>query len=89
MQMKPASKYDLKDLYQEIGLFDRKISYCQNLEKFESEAVRAAALQKLVNKRQTLVANAQALSEHGIACDAKYLPRSLQEPVATATPKEA
>lgn len=83
MQMKQDSKYHLKDLYEEIGLFDRKIAYCQNYEKFDSEQNRASALHKLVTKRAGLVANARALIERGIECDAKYVPRSLKEPVVS------
>lgn len=83
MQMKLAGKYDLKDLYEEIGFFDRKIAYCENYAKFDSEEARAAAFQKLVKKRQTLVTNAQALADRGIECDAKYLPRSLKEIVVS------
>jgi hypothetical protein len=85
MQMKLASKYDLKDLYEEIGLFDRKIAYCQNYEKFDSGEDRASALRKLVSKRAALVANARDLAGRGIECDAKYLPRSLKEPVVSET----
>ncbi len=83
MQVKLAGKYDLKDLYEQISLFDRKIAYCRDHEQFESEEARASALQKLVTKRGTLVASAEAVVGRGVECDAKYLPRSLRKPEST------
>jgi hypothetical protein len=84
MRAKPVGKYELKDLYQEIDLFDRKISYCQTLETFASEEGRAAALQKLVTRRKSLVKVAVAAVSDGVECDPKYLPRSLK----TVAPSE-
>lgn len=84
MQVKPASKYDLKDLHQEIALFDRKIAYCQNYEKFDSDEARAAAVQKLETKRLTLVKRALAAVSDGIECDPKYVPRSMSNTAAAA-----
>lgn len=78
MQSRPMTKYDLKDLHQEIDFFDRKIAYCQNLEKFASDDARASALQKLVVKRESLVKAATQLASQGIQCDPKYLPRSFK-----------
>jgi hypothetical protein len=79
MPVKPASKYDLRDLHQEIDYFDRKIAYCQSYEKFDSEEARAAALQKLGTKRLSLVKIALNAVSQGIECDPKYLPRSLRK----------
>jgi len=79
MRVRPDSIYALRDLYEEIGLFDRKISYCKTYEVFDSEEARAAALQKLVTKRAPLVKAAVAMASRGVECDAKYLPRSLKE----------
>ena len=45
MPVIPVSKYELKDLHQEIDFFDRKIAYCKTYETFASEEARAAALQ--------------------------------------------
>jgi hypothetical protein len=84
MAVKPASKYDLKDLHQEIDLFDRKIAYCEKHEKFDSDQARATALHKLVTKRETLVKAALDAVSRGIECDPKYLPRSLKESAAAA-----
>ncbi len=79
MPSKAACSYDLIDLHKEIDYFDRKIAYCQTLEKFDSEGERANALQKLNTKRGTLVKAAQEAASRGIQCDGKYLPRSLKE----------
>jgi hypothetical protein len=74
--------YALKDLYDDINLFDRKIAHCRTYESFISDQARASAVQKLVQKRETLVRNALAMAGRGVECDPKYLPRSLKEPVA-------
>lgn len=78
MSARPDNKYELKDLHQEIDFFDRKIAYCQNLEKFETEEERATTLKKLVTKRATLVKTALAMAGRGVECDPKYLPRSFK-----------
>ncbi len=77
-------KYVLRDLHQEIDLFDRKIAYCRSLQTFESEPERASALQKLVTKRESLVKTALAMAGRGVECDPKYLPRSFKEQAASA-----
>jgi len=69
----------LRDLHEQIDLFDRKIAYCETHEKFDSEQERSSALQKLTTKRGTLVKNALAMASRGIQCDAKYLPRSFKK----------
>jgi hypothetical protein len=89
MQMKPDSKYALKDLHEEIDLFDRKIAYCQNYEKFDTEQARAAGLHKLITKRETLVKTALAMASRGIECDPKYLPRSFKEAAESAESTKA
>jgi hypothetical protein len=86
MRAKPLSKYDLKDLHQEIDLFDRKIAYCRGHERFDSEKARSAALQKLVTTRETLVKAALDAVNNGVECDPKYLPRSFKQDVSTAEP---
>lgn len=74
----------LKELHQEIDLFDRKIAYCQNFEKFDSEQERSSAVQKLGTKREALVKIARGMASRGIECDPKYLPRSFKEAVEVA-----
>ena len=78
MPARSDNKYELKDLYQEIDLFDRKIAYGQNFEKFATDEERAAALQKLVTKREALVKTALEMASRGVECDPKYLPRSFK-----------
>ena len=78
MPVRSDNKYELKDLHQEIDLFDRKIAYCEKFEKFALDEERAAALQKLVTKRETLVKAALEMAGRGIECDPKYLPRSFK-----------
>jgi hypothetical protein len=78
MPARPDNKYELKDLHQEIDLFDRKIAHCQNFEKFVTEEERAIVLKKLVTKRGALVKTALAMAGRGVECDPKYLPRSFK-----------
>jgi hypothetical protein len=84
MPVVPDSKYALKDLYQAIDLYDRKIAYCQNYEHFDSQEARTSAVQKLVTRRATAVKNARGMVNRGVECDAKHLPRSFKEQAATA-----
>jgi hypothetical protein len=84
MSTRSDNKYELKDLYQEIDLFDRKIAYCQNFENFATDEERASARQKLVTKRGTLVKAALEMAGRGVECDPKYLPRSFQAPAEAA-----
>lgn len=72
------TKYELKDLHQEIDYYDRKIAYCQTLEPYATEDARAEALKKLVTKRETLVKEAKGMAERGVEFDEKYLPRSFR-----------
>lgn len=78
MPVVPDSKYALRDLHGAIDLFDRKIAYCQEYEKFDSEGARTSALRKLTTKRETLVKTALAMAGRGVECDPKYLPRSFK-----------
>lgn len=81
MQANAYSQYALKDLHQAIDLMDRKISYCNTLETFESETDREAHLRKLSSKRSALVKSALTLAALGVRCDPKFLPRSFIHPV--------
>jgi hypothetical protein len=76
MQANAYSQYALKDLHQAIELMDRKISYCNTLENFASEAAREVQLRKLSSKRAALVRSALTLAALGVRCDPKFLPRS-------------
>jgi hypothetical protein len=84
----PDSKYALKDLHQEIDLYDRKIAYCQSYEKFDTEEARAAALKKLVVKRESMVKVALGMASRGVVCDPKYLPRSFKAQAASGEVSE-
>ncbi len=84
MQRGIASRYLLKDLYQEIDLYDRKIAHCQNVEKFDSEEERSRAVEKLAKKRKTLVQSAATMASSGIEFDASQLPRSLRSSESSA-----
>ncbi len=72
-------KYALRDLHQEIDLLDRKIAHCRSVEKFDCEPERESALQKLIVKRESLVATALGMAGRGIECNPKYLPRSFRD----------
>jgi hypothetical protein len=76
MQANAYSQYALKDLHQAIDLMDRKITYCNTLEVFESQEARDAHLRKLSTKRAALVKSAHTLTAMGVRCDPKFLPRS-------------
>lgn len=65
------------DIHKEIDLFDRKIAYCRQFEKFDAESERTSALSKLQKKRLSLVKVAMSFSSQGIEYDPKFLPRSL------------
>lgn len=81
MQANAYSPYALKDLHQAIDLMDRKIIYCTTLEAFETQEAREAHLQKLSTKRAALVKSALALTNLGVRCDPRFLPRSFTQAV--------
>jgi hypothetical protein len=89
MQARPPSKYHLKDLYQEIAFYDRKIAYCRNFEKFDSEEERSLAVGKLARKRTTLVESAAEMTSAGVHCDPGQLPASLKNADSPAINKVA
>lgn len=78
MQIKAQNHYDLRDLHKEIDLFDRKIAYCRENEKFDTDTDRHTALQKLVKRRETLVKAALEAVSRGIDSEPEYLPRSFR-----------
>ena len=82
MKTIPDSKYNLRDLHQEIGLLDRKISHLQNFESFTTEADRAATLSKLQAKRDDLVKAAERMAERGVEYNIKDLPNSMKASLA-------
>ncbi len=76
MQTNAYSPQALKDLYLAIDLIDRKIAHCTTWQHFESQAAKETALRNFISKRTTLVKSALALSNLGVRCDPKFLPRS-------------
>lgn len=80
----PHNTCHLKELHQEIDLLDRKVAHCQNLEKYDTEQERTAAVTKLSNKRALLVKAANELAEAGVVVDPKYLARSFRNAESTA-----
>ena len=84
MKTVPDHKYHLRDLYAEIGLFDRKIKHCRSYETFDSDADRSRAIAKLESKREALVKTARAMAERGVESSGNDVPLSLREPVTAA-----
>lgn len=85
MQTNSFSPYALKDMYQAIDLIDRKIASSQTWETFDSQDAREAHLRKLSTKRAALVKSALALTNMGVQCDPRFLPRSFVQPVQDET----
>lgn len=83
----PRDKYFLRELHQEIDLYDRKLAYLENFVEFASPADREEAEKKLLAKRAPLEKNARDLVASGVEYDEKDLPRSFRaagvEPVST------
>lgn len=73
----PRNKYFLRDLHQEIDLFDRKLAHLTSVE-FASPADREEAQERLLAKRATLEKAARELAASGVEFDVKELPRSFR-----------
>ena len=71
-------KYFLRDLHQEIDLYDRKLAYLDNFGEFASPADRDDAAGKLLAKRAPLEKAALELAASGIEFEEKDLPRSFR-----------
>ena len=69
-------KYFLKDLHQEIDLYDRKLAHLENYAEFASPAEREEAKAKLITKRAALEKAAKELAAQGIEFSEADLPRS-------------
>lgn len=77
-------KYYLRDLHQEIDLYDRKLAYLDKYEEFASAEEREEAEKKLIAKRAPLEKTALQLVASGVEYDQKDLPRSFR----TTKPEE-
>jgi len=78
---KPApfrDKYFLRDLHQEIDLYDRKLAYLGQFAEFASSGEREEAEKRLLAKRAPLEKVALELAASGVEYDEKDLPRSFR-----------
>lgn len=71
-------RYFLRDLHQEIDLYDRKLAYLDNFVEFASPAEREEAEKTLLAKRAPLEKVALELASSGVEFDEKDLPRSFR-----------
>jgi hypothetical protein len=78
---KPAlrrDKYFLRDLHQEIDLYDRKLAYLDKYVEFASAGDREEAEKGLLAKRAPLERTALELAASGVEYEDKDLPRSFR-----------
>jgi len=71
-------KYFLRDLHQEIDLYDRKLAYLNQFVDFASPGDREEAENKLLSKRAPLEKAALELAASGVEFEEKDLPRSFR-----------
>jgi len=69
-------RYFLRDLHQEIDLYDRKLAYLDKFVEFALPADREKAEKELQAKRAPLERTALELAASGVEFDEKDLPRS-------------
>jgi hypothetical protein len=78
---KPARRHDkyfLRDLHQEIDLYDRKLAYLDKFVEFATPGEREEAEKSLLAKRAPLEKVALELVASGVEYETKDLPRSLR-----------
>lgn len=63
MSTTAPSKYYIKSLEDEIGLFDRKLAHLLKFESFATEKERNAAAGRLTTKRERLIETIRELTE--------------------------
>jgi hypothetical protein len=71
-------KYFLRDLHQEIDLYDRKLAYLSEHTDFATPGEREEAESKLRAKRALLEKSARELASSGVEYNDKDLPRSFR-----------
>jgi hypothetical protein len=71
-------KYFLRDLHQEIDLYDRKLAYLNQYVDFASPGDREEAENRLMAKRAPLEKTALELAASGVEYEEKDLPRSFR-----------
>jgi hypothetical protein len=89
MQLNTHAPYELKDLYQNIDLIDRKIAHSQTWETFASQEAQDSHVRKLTTKRATLIKSALVLTNLGVQCDPQFLPRSFEQSAKPETATKA
>ncbi|MGA8042279.1 MAG: hypothetical protein WCA37_05695 [Terracidiphilus sp.] len=80
-RVKPVPRHDkyfLRDLHQEIDLYDRKLAYLVQFAEFASPGDRELAEKGLRAKRAPLEKNALELVASGVEYEDKDLPRSFR-----------
>lgn len=75
----PRDKYFLRDLHQEIALYDRKIAYLDKYVVFASTQDREEAANKLIAKRAPLEKTARELVASGVEYLEEELPQSFRQ----------
>lgn len=78
---KPIARHDryfLRDVHQEIDLYDRKLAYLENFAEFASPEDRVEAQKELRTKRASLERTALELVASGVEYEEKDLPRSFR-----------
>ena len=81
VRAKPAPRHDkyfLRDLHQEIDLYDRKLAYLEEHVAFASPADRVEAEKRLLARRAPLEKTALELVASGVQYEEKDLPRSFR-----------
>lgn len=71
-------KYFLRELHQEIDLYDRKLAYLNKYVDFASPGEREEAEKRLLAKRAPLERTARDLAASGVEFAEKDLPRSFR-----------
>lgn len=88
MSTQPVSKYVLKPLEEEIGLFDRKLAHLLKYETFPTEEDRQAAANKLSAKRERLVRTVRELTEPSLDSALSSLPPAKKAPAKRKATKK-
>jgi hypothetical protein len=71
-------KYFLRELHQEIDLYDRKLAYLDKFVEFASSMDREEAKSRMLAKRAPLEKTALELVASGVEYEEKDLPRSFR-----------
>jgi len=71
-------RYFLRDLHQEIDLYDRKLAYLDKFVEFASSVDREEAKSRMLAKRAPLEKTALELVASGVEYEEKDLPRSFR-----------